>query len=426
MHDLKFLRQNREKVEAGVALKGMAVDLARFYTIEERRLAVLHETEQLKARRNAASEEIARKKKAGADAEEDIGAMREVGDRIKALDAELRTLEVESEQLAAWIPNLPDPSVPPGSDAAQNQQVRAWGTPPTFTFEPKPHWDIATSLGLLDFERAAKISGSGFLLFTGRGARLERALIHFMLDLHTRRHGYTEVSPPHVVRRAALFGTGQLPKLEGDMYLIGEDDLFLNPTAEVPVTNIYREEILDPGMVPRYLTAYCASYRREAGAAGRDTRGMVRVHQFDKVELVKIVAPETSGDEHERLARDVGAVFEALELPYRVMLLCTGDLSFAASKCYDFEVWSPGTGAWLECSSCSNFEDFQARRMGMRFRREAGARVEHPHTLNASGVALPRTFACLLENHQTADGGVRIPKALRPYLDGLEELRPEG
>jgi seryl-tRNA synthetase len=426
MHDLKFLRNHRDKVEAGLALKGASVDLASFYAIEERRLALLHETETLKARRNAASEEIARKKKAGEDASADIRAMREVGERIKALDAELKTLEEESESLAAWIPNLPHPSVPPGSDPAHNVVVRTWGEPARPEFEPRPHWEIAARLGLLDFERAPKITGSGFLLFTGIGARLERALINFMLDLHTTRHGYTEVSPPHLVRRAALFGTGQLPKLEGDMYLVGEDELFLNPTAEVPVTNIYRDEILEPGRVPAYLTAYCASYRREAGAYGKDTRGMVRVHQFDKVELVKIVAPETSYDEHERLARDVAEVFEALELPYRQMLLCSGDLSFAAAKCYDFEVWSPGTGTWLECSSCSNFEDFQARRMGMRFRREAGARAEHPHTLNASGVALPRTYAALLENHQTADGRVRIPVALRPWFDGLEEIAPRS
>jgi seryl-tRNA synthetase len=426
MLDLKFLRQNRDKVETGIALKGMEVDLDRFYGIEERRLSVLRETEELKARRNSASEAIAQKKKSGQDAAADIAAMREVGDRIKTLDAELKTLEEESEQLAAWIPNLPHASVPPGSGPQQNQVVRTWGEKPDFDFTPKPHWEIATTLGLLDFERAAKIAGSGFLLFTGRGARLERALIQFMLDFHTRHHGYTEVSPPHLVRRAVLFGTGQLPKLEGDMYHVGEDDLFLNPTAEVPVTNIYRDEILDPGMVPRKLTAYCASYRREAGTYGKDTRGMIRVHQFDKVELVKIVTPETSYDEHETLARDVADVFEALELPYRVLLLCSGDMSFAASKCYDFEVWSPGTDTWLECSSCSNFEDFQARRMGMRFRREAGARAEHPHTLNASGVALPRTFATLLENHQTAAGGVRIPEALRPYLDGLEELTPGG
>jgi seryl-tRNA synthetase len=424
MHDPKFLRSHRDRVEAGVALKGMTVDLPAYYAAEEQRLQILHETEQLKARRNAASEEIARRKKAGEPAEAEIKAMREVGDRIKTLDAELKTLEEKSEALAAWIPNLPHPSTPPGKDAAQNQVVRTSGTPAMPGFEPKPHWELATALGLLDFERGPKIAGAGFLLFTGRGARLERALINFMLDFHTRHHGYTEVSPPHLVRRASLFGTGQLPKLEADMYLIGEDDLFLNPTAEVPVTNIYRDEILEPGRVPTSLTAYCASYRREAGTYGKDTRGMVRVHQFDKVELVKIVPPETSYEHHEILAREVSAILEALELPYRQVLLCSGDLSFAAAKCYDFEVWSPGTGTWLECSSCSNFEDFQARRMNLRFRREAGAKAEHPHTLNASGVALPRTFATLLENHQTAAGGVRIPKALRPWMDGIEELTP--
>ena len=496
MLDPKFLRAHRDKVEAGVALKGQPVDLAAFYAVEEQRLKLLHETEELKARRNAASEEIARKKKAGVNADDEIAAMRVVGERIKGLDAELKTLEEKSEALAAWIPNLPHPSTPPGRDATHNQVVRTARPPRTFDFAPQPHWELATRLGLLDFERAPKIAGAGFLLFTGRGARLERALINFMLDFHTTRHGYTEVSPPHVVRRASLFGTGQLPKLEADMYLVGEDELFLNPTAEVPVTNIHRDEILEPGrvpmnltaycasyrreagaygkdtrgmvrvhqfdkvelvkialpetsydaheklaaevpvtnlhrdeilepgMVPRYLTAYCASYRREAGAYGKDTRGMTRVHQFDKVELVKIVPPEPSGDEHERLARDVSDIFEALELPWRQVLLCSGDLSFAAAKCYDFEVWSPGTNAWLECSSCSNFEDFQARRMNMRFRREPGAKVEYPHTLNASGLALPRTYATLLENHQTASGAVRIPAALRPYLDGLEEIAP--
>ncbi len=426
MHDLKFLRHNRERVEAGVALKGMTLDLARFYEIEDRRVALLHQSETLKAQRNAVTQEVAAKRTSGQPADELIARSRELGDRIKELDADLKTLEEESVELAAWIPNLPHESTPPGKDSAQNQVKRTWGEPPAFAFEPKPHWDLATRLGLLDFARAPKIAGSGFLLFTGRGARLERALIAFMLDLHTQRHGYTEISPPHVVRRASLFGTGQLPKLEGDMYHVGEDDLFLNPTAEVPVTNVYRDEILDPGMVPLNLTAYCASYRREAGAYGADTRGMVRVHQFDKVEMVKIVEPRTSYDEHEKLARDVADVFEALELPYRQVLLCSGDLSFAAAKCYDFEVWAPGIKAWLECSSCSNFEDFQARRMNLRFRREPGAKAEHPHTLNASGVALPRTFAALLENHQTASGSVRIPAALRPYLGGLEELVPEG
>ena len=426
MLDLRFLRTHRDKVEAGIALKGAQVDLVRFYQIEERRLALLHEAEQMKAQRNAASEEIAAAKKSGQDASARIAEMRALGDKVKDMDQDLRRLEEESLELAAWIPNLPHPSVPPGSDASQNQTVRTWGDIPKFDFEPKAHWDLATDLGLLDFDRGAKIAGSGFLLFTGVGARLERALINFMLDFHVSKHGYTEVSVPHVIRRACLFGTGQLPKLEGDMYHIGEDDLFLNPTAEVPVTNIYRDEVLEPGTVPLLHTAYCASYRREAGAAGRDTRGMVRVHQFDKVELVKIVPPETSYDEHEKLARDVADIFEALELPYRVLLLCSGDMSFAAAKCYDFEVWSPGQGSWLECSSCSNFEDFQARRMNMRWRREAGAKLEIPHTLNASGVALPRTFATLLENHQRADGSVAIPKALQPYLGGMTELRRGG
>jgi seryl-tRNA synthetase len=277
----------------------------------------------------------------------------------------------------------------------------------------------------MDFERGAKIAGSGFLLFTGLGARLERALINFMLDFHTKKHGYKEVWTPHLARRSVMFGTGQLPKLEDDMYHVGEDDLFLNPTAEVPVTNIYRDEIIEPGMLPIKLTAWCASYRREAGAYGKDTRGMVRVHQFDKVELVKIVPPETGYDELEKLALDVSDVFEALEIPYRVMLLCTGDLSFAAAKCYDFDIWAPGVGGWLEASSCSTFEDFQSRRMSMRFRREAGAKVEYPHTMNASGVALPRTYATLLENNQTAEGTVLVPKVLQPYLDGLEEIRPQ-
>ncbi|MEK7316791.1 MAG: serine--tRNA ligase, partial [Candidatus Eisenbacteria bacterium] len=310
------------------------------------------------------------------------------------------------------------------AEADGNVVVRTVGTPRTFDFAPKPHWELATSLGLLDFERAGKIAGGGFLLFTGRGARLERALINFMLDFHTKHHGYTEVSPPHVVRRESLFGTGQLPKLEADMYALAGEDLFLNPTAEVPVTNIYQDEILEGSQLPICLTAHCASYRREAGSYGRDTRGMIRVHQFDKVELVKFVRPETSYDEHEKLLKDAEDILTALELPYRVLLLAAGDLSFAAAKCYDLETWAPGENRWLEVSSCSNFEDFQARRAGIRFRPEKGAKVEFVHTLNASGLALPRTFASILEYHQTERGTVRIPAALVPYLDGVRELAP--
>jgi seryl-tRNA synthetase len=349
--------------------------------------------------------------------------MKRAGDEIKTLDARIAEVEADLDLILAWIPNVPHESVPKAEDASGNVVVRTVGTIREFDFKPKPHWELAESLRLLDFERAGKIAGAGFLLFTARGAKLERALIQFMLDHHVRR-GYVEVSPPHLVRRECLFATGQLPKLEEDMYRLAEEDLFLNPTAEVPITNIYREEILDGGMLPLNHVGYCASYRREAGSYGRDTRGMIRVHQFDKVELVKFVRPDTSYDEHEKLLRDSESVLEALELPYRVLLLAAGDLSFAGAKCYDLETWAPGEGRWLEVSSCTNFEDFQARRAGIRFRPEPGAKAEFVHTLNASGLALPRTFATLLEYHQTERGSVRIPAALVPYLGGERELGP--
>jgi seryl-tRNA synthetase len=349
--------------------------------------------------------------------------MKRVGEKIKALDARIADLESELEKALAWIPNVPHPSVPRADDASGNVIVREAGAIREFGFTPKPHWELAESLGLLDFERAGKIAGAGFLLFTGRGARLERALIRFMIDSAVRR-GYAEVWVPHLVRRECLFGTGQLPKLEADMYHLAEDDLFLNPTAEVPITNIYREEILDGSKLPLYHVGYCASYRREAGSYGRETRGMIRVHQFDKVELVKFVRPETSYDEHEALLGDAVAVLDALELPHRVALLAAGDLSFAGAKCYDLETWAPGEGRWLEVSSCTNFEDFQARRAGIRFRPEPGAKAEYVHTLNASGLALPRTYATLLEYHQTERGTVRLPEALLPYWDGDREIGP--
>ncbi len=423
MLDPKRIRAQIDLVREACRFKKTEVDLDRYLVREEKRREILVQVETLKAETNRASEEIGKAKKAGKDAAEAVAAMKKVGDDIKALDSHLAEIEAELQTFQHWIPNIPHESVP-RAEADGNVVVRTVGTPRTFDFAPKPHWELATSLGLLDFERAGKIAGGGFLLFTGRGARLERALINFMLDFHTKHHGYTEVSPPHVVRRESLFGTGQLPKLEADMYALSGEDLFLNPTAEVPVTNIYQDEILEGSQLPIYLTAHCASYRREAGSYGRDTRGMIRVHQFDKVELVKFVRPETSYDEHEKLLKDAEDILAALELPYRVLLLAAGDLSFAAAKCYDLETWAPGENRWLEVSSCSNFEDFQARRAGIRFRPEKGAKVEFVHTLNASGLALPRTFATILECHQTEQGTVRIPDALVPYLDGVRELAP--
>jgi len=425
MLDPKRIRSEPERVRWAIQVKRTDADLDAWLARDEQRRALLVEVESLKHRRNEASEAIGRKKKAGEEASTAIAEMKRVGDEIKELDARVAALEAEMEAIQRWIPNIPHESAPRAEDAAGNAVVRTHGEIRKFDFKPKTHWQLAESLGLVDFERAGKIAGSGFLLFTGRGARLERALIHFMLDLHTKEHGYTEVSPPHLVRRDCLFGTGQLPKLEGDMYRLEGEDLFLNPTAEVPVTNIYREEILDGDRMPLYLTSYCASYRREAGSYGRDTRGMIRVHQFDKVELVKFVRPETSYDEHEKLLGDAEAVLRRLELPYRVVLLAAGDMSFAAAKCYDLETWAPGEGRWLEVSSCSNFEDFQARRAEIRYRPERGGKIEYVHTLNASGLALPRTFATLLEYHQTEEGSVLIPEALRPYLDGLRELEPD-
>jgi len=423
MLDLKRIRTETDRVREAIAFKKTQADLDRYVLLEEERRELLVEAERLKHERNAVSEEIGRLKKAGQDAADKVQAMKRVGETVKELDARIADLETNLQKIAEWIPNVPHPSVPRAEDASGNVIVREAGAIRKFDFQPKPHWQLAESLGLLDFERAGKIAGAGFLLFTGRGARLERALIRFMIDLAVRR-GYTEVWAPHLVRRECLFGTGQLPKLEEDMYRIQGEELFLNPTAEVPITNIYREEILDGAMLPIRHVGYCASYRKEAGSYGRETRGMIRVHQFDKVELVKLVRPETSYDEHELLLADAAAVLEALELPHRVALLAAGDLSFAGAKCYDLETWAPGEGRWLEVSSCTNFEDFQARRAGIRFRPEAGARVEYVHTLNASGLALPRTYATLLEYHQTERGSVRLPEALLPYWDGDREIGP--
>jgi seryl-tRNA synthetase len=421
MLDLKFVRENPDKVKEAAKNKGENTDVDLLLDLDEKKRKLLTRADELKHQRNVVSEKIARMKKEKQDASGVIAEMKEVSGQIGSLDDEIRKLEEEIGQLLLNVPNIPHESVPVGADEDANVVVKTWGEPPKFDFEPRPHWELGQILGILNLPKAAKVTGSGFLVLTGKGARLQRAMINFMLDLHTKRHGYTEILPPFLANRAAMTGTGQLPKLEEDMYLCEKDDLFLIPTAEVPVTNLHREENLKEEDLPIYYTAYTACFRREAGAYGKDTRGMIRVHQFDKVEMVKFVKPESSYDELETLLQDAEEVLQLLNLPYRVRVLCTGDLSFAAAKCYDIEAWCAGIGNFQEVSSCSNFVDFQARRMQVRFRPKGG-KLQYVHTLNGSGVALPRTMIALLENYQTAKGTVVIPEVLRPYMDGMEEI----
>jgi seryl-tRNA synthetase len=424
MIDIKTIRTREEEVRHALRARGAAFDLDAALQLDRERRAGLAEVENLKHRRNTVSKEIGTLKKAGQDTQSAQQSMRELGDQIAALDVNTARLDEQLHQLLLHLPNLPHASVPIGAGAADNKVVRTRGEPAALPFPAKPHWEIGRHLGLFDFERAARMTGTGFPLFRGRGARLERGLIQFMLDLHTREHGYTEIAPPFLVNAASMTGTGQLPKLKEDMYHIPSDDLYLIPTAEVPITNLYRDEIITEPL-PIRLVGYTPCFRREAGAAGRETRGLIRVHQFDKVELVKFVEPDQSYLELEGLVRDAEAVLQRLGLTYRVVQLCTGDLSFAAAKCYDIELWAPGQNAWLEVSSCSNFEDFQARRAQIRHRNKEG-KTQFVHTLNGSGVALARLVVALLENNQQADGSVRIPEALRPYLDGWERLEPPG
>jgi seryl-tRNA synthetase len=424
--DIKRLRNDFAKVEEALRHRGKSAELvAEFPALDGKRRELLQETEQLKNRRNTVSQEVAKLKKAGGDASSLIAEMRDVGDRIKALDDELRAVESAIEQLMLAIPNVPHESVPVGASEEDNVEIRRVGEPRTFDFEPKAHWDLAQALGLLDFERAAKVTGSRFVFYRGLGARLERALINFMMDLHSDEHGYEEFLPPYLVNRDSLIGTGQLPKFEEDLFKVADSDYYLIPTAEVPVTNVLRDEILDAGDLPRYFVAYSACFRSEAGAAGRDTRGLIRQHQFNKVELVKIVAPEHSYDELETLTQNAEKVLQLLELPYRVLTLCTGDMGFASAKTYDLEVWLPSAGTYREISSCSNFEDFQARRANIRFRRDATSKPEFVHTLNGSGLAVGRTVAAIMENFQQADGSIVVPSVLRPYMGGLEIIGPE-
>ncbi len=423
MLDLKFIRENSEKVREATKNKGEKADVDLLLSLDEKRRTLLLQADELKHQRNVVSEEIARMKKEKQDPGEQIQKMRKVADQIGALDGELRQLEERINDLLLTIPNIPHKSVPIGSDEDANVVIRTWGEAPRFDFEPRPHWELGQILGILDLPKAAKVTGSGFLVLTGKGARLQRALINFMLDLHTKKHNYKEILPPFMANRASMTGTGQLPKLEDDMYLCEKDDLFLIPTAEVPVTNLYREDNLKEEDLPIYYTAYSACFRREAGAYGKDTRGMIRVHQFDKVEMVKFVKPESSYDELESLLQDAEKVLQLLNLPYQVKVLCTGDSSFASAKSYDIDAWASGVGKYLEVSTCSNFEDFQARRMKVRFRPKGGGKLQYVHTLNGSGIALPRTMIALLENYQTEKGTVVIPEILKPYMDGMEEIK---
>ncbi|HET6637934.1 MAG TPA: serine--tRNA ligase [Gemmatimonadota bacterium] len=424
MLDVRILREDRDRLREGLARRGDSADVDRLVRLDEEYRRLLAESERLKAERNARSKDIGAMVQGGRadEAEELKSEMRVVSDRIKSLDDQSSAHKETLDSLLLELPNLPHASVPAGG-AEANVQVREWGRPRAFDFEPKPHWELGERLGILDLERATKIAGSGFVGLTGAGAALSRALIAFMLDRHLA-NGYREIAPPYLVNSATATATGHLPKFEEQLYACDRDELYLIPTAEVPIMGWHREEILDADALPLRYCAHTPCFRREAGAAGRETRGMIRVHQFDKVEMVAITTPETSYDLLETLTADAEAVLQALELPYRVLLLAAGDMGNAAAKTFDIEAWAPGVGMWLEVSSCSNCESYQARRADLRMRAEGASGTRHPHTLNGSGVALPRTMIALLENGQNADGTVTLPAALRPYMGGREVLEP--
>ncbi len=422
MLDIKLLRDDPEAVAVRLATRGGGVDLSGFIELDEKRRSLLGEAEALKQRRNAASQEVGRLKKEGGDASVIMAEMQDVSAIIKALDTELAAVEASLSDFMLGIPNLPHPGAPVGTSEEDNPVVRTFGEPTSFDFEPKDHTEIGEALGIVDFERAGNLSGARFSLLVGAGARLERALINFMLDLHTTEHGYTEVLPPFMVKSDALRGTGQLPKFGEDLFKIEGWDHYLIPTAEVPVTNMHAGEILAESDLPRLYTAYTPCFRKEAGSYGKDVKGLIRQHQFNKVELVKFTTPENSYDELEKLTANAEEVLKRLGLPYRVVELCTGDLGFSAARTYDIEVWLPAQEKYREISSCSNFEDFQARRAGIRFRPAEGGKPAFVHTLNGSGLAVGRTLVAVLENYQQADGSVVVPEALRPYMGGLERI----
>jgi len=416
MLDIKFVRDNPEKVQEALKNRGNSMSLDGFLELEKERRQILGEVETLKSKRNAVSQQISVMKKNKENADDLVLEMRQVGEEISKLDARLKEVETSLKDIMLSIPNVPNEVVPVGKDENDNPEIRRWGEYPKFDFEPKAHWDLGENLGILDAERAAKVTGARFTFYKGLGARLERAIINFMLDLHTGEHGYTEMLTPFMANKESMTGTGQLPKFAEDMFKLEGLDYYLIPTAEVPVTNYHRSEILDGKDLPKYYSAYSACFRAEAGSAGRDTRGLIRQHQFNKVELVKFVKPEDSYDELEKLTNNAERVLQLLNLPYRVILLCTGDMGFSSAKTYDIEVWLPSFNMYREISSCSNFEDYQARRADIKFRREAKAKPEYVHTLNGSGLAIGRTVAAILENYQQADGSVVVPEALRPYM----------
>ncbi len=423
MLDIKLIRDDAEKVKAGIRAKGEMGDVEQLLEMDKRRRSIIFQVEELKKQRNENSKIVSQYKREGKDAGELIDSTKKISENIKNFDEELANLENKISYELSRIPNLPHESTPLGKDAADNVEVKKWGTIQNFDFKVLNHLELADHLDIMDFKRGGKVTGSGFPVYKGAGARLERALINFMLDLHIEKHGYTEIFPPFLANRDSMFGTGQLPKLEDDMYFMEKDDLFLIPTAEVPVTNLHRDEVLSGEDLPVKYTAYSACFRREAGSYGKDTRGFLRVHQFNKVEMVNFVKPEDSYRFHEQLLTEATEILELLEIPYRVMLLCTGDLSFSAAKCYDIETWSPAEDKWLEASSVSNFEDFQARRAQIRFKREAGSKPEYVHTLNGSGLATSRLMVSLLENYQTDESTVIVPEVLRKYMGGMDIIK---
>ncbi|MCK4754772.1 MAG: serine--tRNA ligase [Calditrichia bacterium] len=419
MLDIKFIRDNTELVKKGVLLKGEKCDVDRLLELDSQRRQFIYDVEQLKKERNENSKKVADLKKEKKDATDLIERTKQISSEIKDLDEKLGELQIEIKYEMDRIPNMPNPSTPEGKDSEDNVEVKTWGEIPKFDFEVMDHLALGERLDILDFKRGGKVAGSGFPVYKGMGAGLERALINFMLDLHIREHGYTEIFPPFLANRISMYGTGQLPKLEEDMYLADKDDLFLIPTAEVPLTNLHRDEILPAEKIPLKYVAYSACFRREAGSYGKETRGFLRVHQFNKVELVNFTLPEDSYEAHERILKEATKILELLEIPYRVLVLSTGDLSFAAAKCYDIETWSPAENKWLEASSVSNFEDFQARRANIRFKRNREKSPEFVHTLNGSGLATSRLMVSLMEINQTDEGTIVIPNVLQPYLGGL-------